>query len=216
MLWSLPVIPDVPAHLRGRPYVGVAGMYVGDPTDGERVTRALRELSTPLVDVSGPMPYLDLQASMDAFFPTGLRYYWKALYLDDFADAAIDDIVARQAHRPSPRTLMVIRHLGGAIARPGAADTAFGDRSAEFMISIDSTWRLPRNDARNIGWTRDFWAAQHRFSDGKAYFNFPGLLEEGQAAVERSYGDNHERLAQVKAAYDPQNVFRLNPNIRPA
>jgi FAD/FMN-containing dehydrogenase len=216
MLWSLPVIPEVPAHLRGRPFVGIAGMYVGDPTDGERLTRPLRELAMPLLDASGPVAYLDLEASMDAFFPAGLRYYWKALYLDELADAAIDDVVSRQARRPSARTLTVIRHLGGAIARVGATETAFGDRSAEFMLSIDSTWRLPRNDMRNIRWTRDFWTSQHRFSNGKAYFNFPGLLEEGHAAVERSYGQNYGRLARIKRAYDPENVFRLNQNIHPA
>jgi FAD/FMN-containing dehydrogenase len=216
MLWSLPVIPDVPAHLRGRPFVGIAGMYVGDPAEGERLTRPLRELATPLLDASGAMAYLDLQRSMDAFFPAGLRYYWKALYVDDFADAAIDDVVSHQARRPSARTLTVIRHLGGAIARVGAEETSFGDRSAEFMLSIDSTWRHPRNDMRNIRWTRDFWTAQHRFSNGKAYFNFPGLLEEGHEAVQRSYGRNYDRLARIKRAYDPQNVFRLNQNIRPA
>jgi hypothetical protein len=216
MLWSLPMIPEVPAHLRGRPYVGIAGMYVGDPADGERATRPLRELATPLLDASGTMAYLDLQTSMDAFFPAGLRYYWKALYLDDFADAAIDDLVSRQARRPSARTLTVIRHLGGAIARVGAAETALGDRTAEFLLSIDSTWRLPPNDARNIRWTREFWTAQHRFSNGQAYFNFPGLLEEGHEAVERSYGQNYDRLAHIKRAYDPQNVLRLNQNIRPA
>jgi FAD/FMN-containing dehydrogenase len=216
MLWSLPVIPDVPAHLRARTFVGIAGMCAGDPADGDRLTRGLRELSTPLLDMSGPMPYLDLQSSMDTFFPRGLRYYWKALYLDDFGDAAIDEIVSRHSRRPSARTLTVIRHLGGAVARVGAQDTAFGDRDAEFMLSIDSTWREPRNDARNIRWTRDFWTAAHRFSKGRTYFNFPGLLEEGPAAIEDFYAANHHRLAEIKAKYDPDNVFRLNQNIRPA
>jgi len=92
----------------------------------------------------------------------------------------------------------------------------FGVRTAQFMLSIDSTWRQPRNDTRNIRWTRDFWNAQHRFSNGKSYFNFPGLLEEGHEAVERSYGQNYDRLARIKTAYDPQNALHLNQNIRPA
>ena len=112
MLWSLPVIPEVPAHLRNQPYVGIAGMYVGDPADGERVTRPLRELSTPLLDASGTMAYLDLQRSMDAFFPAGLRYYWKALYLDDFAGRGdrrprlprgTPAVGAHSHHHPPPR-----------------------------------------------------------------------------------------------------------------
>jgi FAD/FMN-containing dehydrogenase len=216
MLWSFPVIPDVPAHLRGRPYVGIAGMYGGDPADGERLTRPLRALSTPLVDFSAPMGYLDLQTATDAFFPAGLRYYWKALYLDDLGDAAVAEITSRHARRPSARTLTIIRHLGGAIARVRPGDTAFGDRSSEFMLSIDSTWRNPRNDARNIRWTREFWTEARRFSSGKTYFNFPGLLEEGRTAIEESYGANHDRLARIKALYDPDNVFRLNQNIQPS
>ena len=111
---------------------------------------------------------------------------------------------------------MVIRHCGGAIARVGAEETAFGDRSSEWMLSIDTTWDDPADDERNIGWTRAFWDDAHRFSQrGKTYFNFPGLLEEGDAAVRASYGANHARLARIKAQYDPENLFRLNQNIRP-
>jgi FAD/FMN-containing dehydrogenase len=84
------------------------------------------------------------------------------------------------------------------------------------MLSIDATWRDPADDDRNIEWTRAFWDAARPFSHGKTYFNFPGLLEDGDAAVRTTYGANHDRLARIKAAYDPENVFRLNQNIRPA
>jgi hypothetical protein len=83
------------------------------------------------------------------------------------------------------------------------------------MLSIDSSWLDAADDAANIEYTRAFWEASVPFSDGKTYFNFPGLLEEGDAAVRDSYGANHARLARIKAAYDPENVFRLNQNIRP-
>ncbi|HET9242926.1 MAG TPA: BBE domain-containing protein, partial [Gaiella sp.] len=108
------------------------------------------------------------------------------------------------------------RHVGGAISRVGAEDTAFGDRSSEWMLSIDSSWHDAADDEANVAYTRAFWDAVLPFSDGKTYFNFPGFLEEGDAAVRASYGRNHERLRQVKAAYDPENLFRLNQNIRPA
>ena len=215
-VWSLPVIPDLPEHLRGRTYVGLDGMYAGDPAEGERLTRRLRELATPLLDMSGAVAYLDKQRALDPFFPAGLRYYWKALYLDGLTDAAIDTTVEWSLSRPSERSLVVIRHGGGAIARVGAEETAFGDRSSEWMLSIDSTWDDPADDERNIAWTRAFWEDARRFSQGKTYFNFPGLLEEGDSAVRESYGANHDRLTQVKAAYDPENRFRLNQNIRPA
>ena len=215
-IWSLPVIDDLPEQLRGAPYVGVAGMWAGDPDEGERVTQALRALATPLVDMSATMPYVEFQQSLDPFFPAGPRRYWKALYLDGFSDAAIDTTVDWSNRRPSNDTLVIIRHCGGAIARVGAEETAFGDRSSEWMLSIDSTWHSPADDATNIAYTRAFWDAAAPFSNGQTYFNFPGLLEEGDAAVRASYGANHDRLTRVKAAYDPDNRFRLNQNIRPA
>jgi FAD/FMN-containing dehydrogenase len=216
LIWSLPVMEELPEQLRGAPYVGVAGMWAGDPTEGERATRALRELATPLLDMSGPVQYVDFQRSLDPFFPAGVRRHWKALYLDGFSDAAIDTTVDWSNRRPSNDTLVIVRHCGGAMARVGAEQTAFGDRSSEWMLSIDSTWHDPADDAANVDYTRAFWDAALPYSDGKTYFNFPGLFEEGEAAVRATYGANHARLARIKAAYDPDNVFRLNQNIRPA
>ena len=216
LVWSLPVVDELPEHLRGLPYVGVAGMWAGDPADGERATKRLRELAVPLVDMSARMQYLDFQRSLDPFFPAGRRYYWKALYLDGLSDAAIDTTVEWSERRPSDDTLVIIRHCGGAISRVDAEETAFGDRSSEWMLSIDSTWHDPADDETNIAYTRAFWDAAVPFSNGQTYFNFPGLLEDGDAAVRSSYGSNHARLARIKAAYDPDNRFRLNQNIRPA
>jgi len=215
-IWSLPVIDDLPEQLRGAPYVGVTGMWAGDPDQGEHVTQTLRALATPLLDMSGTMPYVEFQQSLDPFFPAGPRRYWKALYLDGFSDAAIDTTVDWSNRRPSNDTLVIIRHCGGAIARVGAEETAFGDRSSEWMLSIDSTWHGPADDATNVAYTRAFWDAAAPFSNGQSYFNFPGLFEDGEAAVRASYGANHDRLTRVKAAYDPDNRFRLNQNIRPA
>jgi FAD/FMN-containing dehydrogenase len=215
LIWSLPIVDELPEQLRGLPYVGVAGMWAGDPDEGERVTQRLRELATPLLDMSGRVGYLDFQASLDPFFPAGPRRHWKALYLDGFSDAAIDTTVDWSNRRPSRDTLVIVRHCGGAISRVAAEETAFGDRSSEWMLSIDSTWHNPAHDATNVAYTRAFWDAATPFSDGKTYFNFPGLHEEGDAAVRSSYGANHARLARIKAAYDPDNRFRLNQNIRP-
>jgi FAD/FMN-containing dehydrogenase len=215
-IWSMPVIAELPAELRGAPYVGVAGMWAGDPADGERATRPLRALATPLLDMSATMPYIDFQRSLDPFFPAGVRRYWKALYLDGLSDAAIDLTVDWSERRLSGDTLVIVRHCGGAIARVGAQDTAFGDRSSQWMLSIDSSWTDPADDEANVAYTRDFYAASLPHSTGQTYFNFPGLHEEGDTAVRDSYGANHARLAQIKAAYDPDNRFHLNQNIRPA
>jgi FAD/FMN-containing dehydrogenase len=216
LIWSLPVVDELPEELRGLPYVGVAGLWAGDPAEGERAMQPLRELATPLVDMSGSMEYLELQRSLDPFFPAGRRYYWKALYLDGLSDAAIDTTVERSERRRSNDTLVIVRHCGGAISRVGAEETAFGDRGSEWMLSIDSTWHDPDDDDANITYAREFWDAMAPFSNGQTYFNFPGLLEDGNAEVRSSYGANHGRLARVKADYDPENRFRLNQNIRPA
>ena len=216
MVWSLPAVEELPEPLRGAPYVGVAGMWAGDPAEGEAVTRVLRELATPLLDLSGPVDYLAFQASLDPFFGAGHRRYWKALYLEGLPDPAIDLTVDWSLRRPAPDTLVIIRHCGGAIGRVDAAATAFGDRGSDWMLSIDSSWQDPHEDEANIAYTRAFFDAARPYSTGQTYWNFPGLLEDGERAVRASYGANHARLAQVKAAYDPDNVFRLNPNIRPA
>jgi FAD/FMN-containing dehydrogenase len=216
LIWSLPVVDELPEELRGVPYVGVAGMWAGDPDEGERVTRGLRQLATPLVDMSARAGYLEFQSALDPFFPAGVRRYWKALYLDGFSDAAIETTVDWSRRRPSSDTLVIVRHCGGAMSRVGAEETAFGDRSSEWMLSIDSSWEDPDDDGTNVAYTRAFWDAAAPFSDGKTYFNFPGLFEEGDAAVRASYGANHDRLARIKAAYDPENVFRPGQNIWPA
>jgi FAD/FMN-containing dehydrogenase len=216
LIWSMPVVDELPEQLRGAPYVGVAGMWAGDPAEGERATRALRELATPLLDMSGRVDYLDFQRSLDPYFPAGARRYWKALYMEGLSDAAIDTTVNWSNTRPSSETLVIIRHCGGTIGRVGAEETAFGDRSADWMLSIDSTWHDAADDEANVAYTRAFWEASAPFSNGQAYFNFPGLFEEGDAAVRSSYGANHQRLARVKAAYDPENVFRPGQNIKPA
>lgn len=109
----------------------------------------------------------------------------------------------------------MVRQLGGAMGRVPAEATAFGDRSAPFHLSIDATWDAPEDDTVNVEWAKSFWATAQPFSSGQVYFNFAGLLEEGDEAVRTSFGRNYERLVDVKTAYDPENLFRLNPNIAP-
>jgi FAD/FMN-containing dehydrogenase len=216
-VWALPVIPELPEHLRGLRYAGVSGMWAGDPEEGEAATRALRALATPLLDLSATGDYVQAQAALDAFLPAGLRYYWKALYLETLSDAAIAATVRHSLDAPSPRSLVIIRHGGGAIARVPEDATAFGARDGEFMLSVDSIWDDPADDAANVAWTRAFYDDAHRFSiHGRPYFNFPGLHEEGDAAVRAGFGANHDRLARIKAEYDPGNTFRRNANIAPA
>jgi FAD/FMN-containing dehydrogenase len=195
----------------------LAATHVGDTEEGTRVLQPLRELATPLLDLSGPMPYATLQAAFDPFFPKGWLYYWKSLYLNDLDGPTIESLVRHATDRPTPTSLMALWHLrGGAAGGVPAEATAFGSREAPYMVSFDTTWTDPADTERCIGWTRKAWSAMQRYSDGGLYLNFAGFGEEKEALVRAGYGANYERLAALKATYDPTNLFRMNQNIIPA
>jgi FAD/FMN-containing dehydrogenase len=208
-------VPELPPELHGVMYAGVFGMYAGPVEEGMRAFQPFRELAPPLLDLTGPYPFVGVQTMLDAKFPDGVRRYWKALYLDALTDEAIDVIVERSLAMPSEQTLVFLRHLGGAVGRVPAGATGFGDRRAQFMLSIDSSWLDAAGDETNVGWTRAFWSQLEPWSGGRTYFNFPGAHEEGDAALRASYGANYERLVDIKTAWDPDNVFSTGQNIRP-
>ena len=144
-----------------------------------------------------------------------MLYYWKSLYLDRLDDEAIGAMVANAKNRPSPLTPLIVRHLGGAISRVPEDATAYGNRVAQFNLSIDSTWEDPIQSERSIAWTREVWTKMRQFSDGGIYLNFAGFLEEGEKLLHEAHGENYERLVALKNKYDPTNHFHLNHNIKP-
>jgi FAD/FMN-containing dehydrogenase len=215
--WSIPANPYFPAEHHGKPCVIPLVVYIGDLAEGERLSQPLRSLGTPLVDLSGPIPWTALQSMFDPFVPKrGLQYYWKSAYLTSLDDAVVDFLVERAATIPSTYTYWVILPFGGAMARVGAQDTAFGRRDIPYLLEFDSMWADPAEAEKNIAWTRAVWAETQRYSTGGLYLNFPGFGEEGEDLVRASVGsDNHQRLAALKARYDPANRFRLNLNVTP-
>lgn len=215
-IWAIPDDPDLPEQLRGLPACILDGMYAGDPGPGETIFRPLREAADPLIDLSGRTPYVEAQSALDGLFPDGDLYYWKSLFLDELTDAAIEEIVSRSQDRPNPRILVILRHLGGALGRIDPAATAYSNRGAKYMLSIDGAWSDPAETERNIAWVRAFWSAMQRFSDGGVYLNFPGYGEGDRALWQASHGANFERLRAVKDRYDPTNLFRMNQNISPS
>jgi FAD/FMN-containing dehydrogenase len=216
MFWSVPAVEGFPPELHGQPVLILPAMYAGDDAEGARVLQPLRELGTPLLDLSGPMPYTGLQSAFDPFFPKGWLYYWKSLYLDRLDEETMAAILRHAAERPSPQTLMALWHLGGgAASRVAAEATAFGSRAMPFMLSFDTTWTDPADSERKIAWTRAAWADMRRFGSGGLYLNFAGFGEEQEALVRAGYGANYERLVDLKTQYDPGNLFRMNQNIRP-
>jgi FAD/FMN-containing dehydrogenase len=217
-IWSIPPAPPFPPELHGKAVVIPSGVHAGDLNEGCKYVQPLRELGKPLLDLSGQLPYIAVQSAFDPFFAKGERLnYWKSLYLDRLDDPAIDRIIARAVERPSPWSLLDIWQLGGAMARTRPEDTAFGARDTPYLLSIDTSWTDTMKTKTSIAWTRDFWTEMHSFSrGGRVYLNFPGQGEEGEMLLRASYGDaNYERLVNLKTKYDPENLFRLNQNIKP-
>ncbi len=215
---TFPANPDMPEALHDRPVAVVGGVYVGEPDEGLEIMAPLRRLGTPLFDMSGPTPYAAVQSGFDPMFPRGtLRAYWKSQYLDELSDAGIDTIADWALDRPAPLTLVNTFHMGGAIARVSPEATAFSERSAPFLVSVDGMWSDPAEDARGIAWVRSAWDAIGQFGNGRVYLNFFGLDDEPvSSGVDTAFGRNLKRLAQTKRAYDPDNLFCINNNIRPA
>jgi len=183
------------------------------------VTKPLRELGTPLFDMSGPTPYVGVQAGFDPLFPRNtLNAYWKSQYLDELSDGAIEAITSNAADRPAPLTLVNTFAMGGAIADVDPEDTAFATREAPYMVSIDGMWTDEVSDEDGIAWVRSAWEDVKEHGTGDVYLNFTGLGgdEAPSAGVDTAFGRNLQRLAEVKAEYDPTNFFRVNNNIEPA
>jgi FAD/FMN-containing dehydrogenase len=216
LCWSVPPHEPFPPELHGTPAVVVAAAYVGPVEEGEAVVQPLRELAQPLIDASGPWPWLGLQSGFDALYPKGGFYYWKSRALAELSAAAIDDIADFAARRPSDLTDIVVWHNGGAMSRVGESETAYGGRDAAFLVTAEASWDDPALTENAIGWGREVWDAMGRHSTGGLYLNFAGLGEEKEQLVKAGYGVNYERLAALKSQYDPDNLFRMNLNITPA
>ncbi len=214
--WSVPPHEPFPPEHHGSPVVVVAGAYAGAVEDGEPVVQPLRELGEPLIDLSGPWPWLGLQSGFDALFPKGGLYYWKSRALAELSEAAIDEIAEFASRRPSPLTDIILWHQGGAMSRVDEASTAYGGRDAAFLVTGEVNWTDPAQNDEGIAFGREFWAAMGKHSTGGLYLNFAGLGEEKEELVKAGYGANYERLTELKAKYDPENLFRMNLNITPA
>lgn len=213
--WNAPTEPSFPEKARGAPVLILAACYSGSVEDGERVTRPLREFDAPIVDLSGPMRFLDLQRFFDRDYPEGRFYYWKSQYVPELTNEVIRTAARHAAERPSPLTSIDIWALGGAAGGVDPRATALPWRSAGFLYTIESNWDAPGATPANIGWTRKAFDEMNRLSKGGIYLNFPGVAEDGESLVRGAYGGNYERLRAVKAKYDPGNLFHGNFNVRP-
>jgi FAD/FMN-containing dehydrogenase len=217
IFWTTPGEDPVPVGARHVPTVVVAACHSGPLDEGEAAIKPLREAGTPLVDLSGPMPFVAAQQVFDADYPDGRRYYWKSLYLRHLDDAVVAALAGHAARRPSPLSSLDIWALGGAMRHEPAGGSAFARRDAPFLLGIESNWDDPDQDDANIAWARGvFRDMEARFPDEGAYLNFPGSADESEGMVKKAYAGNLSRLREIKTKYDPDNLFRSNLNIRPA
>lgn len=208
-----PPEPFVPPELQGRRCCGLAFLWAGeDHREGVAYAEAFRSLH-PAVDLVGEMPYVEFQCMIDD--PPGLRNWWTADYLDALPDEAVGAFVDHSERMPVPSASQsILVPWGGAVAQAGAAQTPMAKRDAAWVVHPFGLWEEAADDEAAIGWARGMSAAMKPFASGGVYLNFTGA--EGADRVRAAFGDSYDRLARVKAAYDPGNFFRFNPNVEPA
>ena len=211
--WSAPHEEPFPPEWHGKPVFVVGGCWSGPLDEAEEAVRPLRELAVPIADLSGPMPFAVAQQLFDPEYPDGRRYYWKSLYLSSLDENMAEVLDRYAANRPSALSSIDIWTLGGAMRNEPSGGSAFGRRDAPFLLGIEANWDEPEADAENLAWARDLFAEASALSPGGTYLNFPGFAEEGEDLLRGAYGDKLERLKEVKAKYDPENLFRSNFNI---
>ena len=215
--WTIPPHPAFPAEFHGRRTVQPFLVCTDDLERGQQLIEPMRKIAEPMFDLSGPIPWTVLQSLFDPFFPTATyQYYWKSLYLASVGDDVIDQVVSIARSVPSDKTQMIFQPLGGAVARVGAQETAFGPRDMPYLLSFDSTWDNPADTQLNVDWTRRAWADMQRFSTGGLYLNFAGLAEEDELVESAVGSDNYRRLVALKDRYDPENLFRTRLTVPPS
>jgi FAD/FMN-containing dehydrogenase len=196
----------------GQPIHAILAGYDGPVSKGEAALKPLRDLG-PVADQVAEMPYPALQSMLDEGFPSGLQVYWRSDFLKGLPDEAIDALVDRFGAITSPLSALLIEQFGGAVARVPADETAFAQRDALFNLAVITRWTDVGTAQTHIDWARQTSDAMRPFTSGGVYVNYLG--EEGADRVKAAYGPKYEKLVAVKKKYDPNNLFRVNQNIRP-
>ncbi len=215
---TLPTSEHIPPEVQNTPFIVTGAVYSGDPEEGMKIIQPLRDIGTPLADISGPLPFVGVQAAFDEFFARGtLRSYWKSTFVEELTDPILDIIVEKARTRPHDRVFVVTFFMGGAINRVAVEDTPYSERSANWMVSIDGNWIDAADDDKVISWVRGAWSEVQEHGTGTTYLNFTGVADEAvTVGVESAFDKaNLQRLEELKGKYDPDNLFRLNNNILP-
>ena len=211
-----PPAPWLPKSIHGQPNIAIFACHGGDPRDGERLAAPIKEFGTPVADIVVRRPFIQMQSLLDATQPKGRRYYWKSEYLPVIEPELCELVVEHAARIPSPHGAIILFQIEGELNEHPASHSPAGNRDAAFVLNITASWENAADDAVNIAWAREAWEAMRPFSTGGAYLNFM-TEDEGAERVEAAYGKTTlARLAALKRAYDPDNLFRHTKTIVPA
>jgi FAD/FMN-containing dehydrogenase len=211
---TIPPAPPFPEQVHLQKMCVITWCSTAPQEVAEKLFQPIRANIPPMVDFAGPIPWPVLQSLFDALYPKGLQWYWKTDFVTDLSDKAIALHEKYGAQLPTMHSTMHLYPINGAVHRVGTNETAFSFREANFAEVIVGVDPDPANNERMIQWARDYWMALHPYSAGGGYINM--MMDEGTANVQAAYRDNYARLAQIKATYDPSNLFHVNQNIKPS
>jgi FAD/FMN-containing dehydrogenase len=206
--------PFLPTEVHGKEILVFAVCYTGDEADGKRELEPLRALGEPIADVIGMQPYAAWQTAFDPLLTPGAYNYWKSHNFLELSDGLLDSLVSYAARLPTAECEIFIGQLGGATSRVAVDATAYPHRAANFVMNVHTRWRDRADEQRSIDWARKLFTETAPHATGGVYVNF--MPEDETDRVSSAYGTNYARLAALKAKYDPDNLFRLNQNVRPS
>jgi FAD/FMN-containing dehydrogenase len=198
----------------GTPVIALGAGWMGNIEEGNAVLKPLREFGEPIADMIGEIPYLQLQSIFDAAVAPGISRYGKMGYMQEVSEEFITTVIDYWNARTSPYSIVLFNTMKGEVCRIPQDETPFFHRHKQWHYDLVAQWTDSAEQERHIKWVRDFWNETEGYTNG-ASINFLGL-DEGSERVKLSFGSNYERLAKIKAKYDPGNIFRLNANIVPA
>jgi FAD/FMN-containing dehydrogenase len=213
VLRKAPPLPFLPEDVHGTDVIIFAACYTGDMAEGEKAVAPLRAMGEPIADVISPHPFTGWQAAFDPLLTPGARNYWKSHDFTELSEGLTDAVLDYAGRLPSPECEIFIGHLGGAVNRVAPDATAYPHRDADFIMNVHTRWQDSKQDSECVQWSRDLFEATKPFATGGVYVNF--LTEDEAERLSGAYGANLDRLAAIKAKYDPENRFRANQNIAP-
>jgi FAD/FMN-containing dehydrogenase len=215
-LTTAPPAPFIPEAWHGERIAAVVGLHAGSLEAGLEALAPLRKLAAPIADLLGPIPYIAMQSLVDPLQPAGDGNYFKSVHISDMPDAAIDALVRGHQAVTSPMSEIHLHDLRGAVARQPAGGSAFPYRDAPYVLNVIAKWPGGGPGPEHVDWARGLVESVEPFGTGAAYVNYLSDAE-GAGRLRAAYGDEtYDRLAEAKGQWDPENVFHLNQNIKPA